>query len=149
MRGTKPLVESILRVLRDDPELGALVGRDSSNEIKVYTDLAKENTEFPYVVLHVAPGGDIAATYGDGQVIQEVNVQISCWATETKKAWQLTDVVEEALLTVEDFDAAPWELMDILRTGFPQPLPDRDTNNWQVASPFTFRFSGPGRTDMG
>lgn len=134
------VAESIRRVLRADVGVVDLVGIDAAGEVKVYDEIAKTNTEPPFIVWAIAPGGDSPGTYGQPYSIQFINIQVTGWQKELKLAWQLCDAAEEAL-EKGDYDAGDWEFMQVRRLGFAQPLPDRDTNWFQVALPLQLQFS--------
>lgn len=132
----KSFVDSLRHLLRADPEIVARVGTDDDDEIKVYQGVGKTDVDAPYIVFGIIDGTSVP-TFGQDHTVQEVNFQVTAWGRTSSEAWNLAEVIDDAL-EVGDWDVVPYEPISLRRIQFPQELPDRDTQLRQV--PIQYRF---------
>jgi hypothetical protein len=141
----KEIVESIRRVVRNDPLVFSLIGADADEEVKVYQGIAKSNVEAPFIVMNVVPGDIPVPAYGEDYAIEVLTIQFTAWGRNSKEAWQLAEAIQEAVADGQ-YDAGLWDFMKGRRVIFPQELPDRDTALVQVPASYEFAFSKGGNT---
>jgi hypothetical protein len=135
----REIIDSIRRVLRRDVLLNDMIGVDQDGEPKIYHGIAKENVEAPYIVLSVLTGDPGIATYGDDHAIETISLQITSWGNTSREAWELADVVDEAV-PIGKYDAGKFVFMRGKRITFPNELNDRDSNLIQVPVLYEFQF---------
>lgn len=125
------LVDPIRRALRSDAIIAAMIGKDENNEIKVYTTIAKTNAQAPYVVVQIVPASGPEGAYGNLNVWEPFQIQVTSWGRSPQEAWSLADVVDNAMI-LADYSFEPAELALVRRQSTPVELNDRDTNLRQV-----------------
>ena len=132
------LMNPIRQVMREDPILQTVVGYDQDGEVKVYTSVGKSDAEAPWVVLTMLSSTGPTGTYGDDYVWEPFQMQVSSWGSSERHAWQVADVVDDAILKAPSWSFEPYYLAKVMRSSTPMPLPDRDTNLVQILVLYTF-----------
>jgi hypothetical protein len=133
------LVSPLRRAIRHDPIVDSVVGRDQDGEVKVYATLAKQDVTAPYATLAIVPTEGPTGVYGDDYVWENFDVQVSSWGNDQRTAWQVADVMDDAMLRA-DYELEPYTLAKIMRSSTAQELTDRDTNMRQVIVLYTIKL---------
>lgn len=133
-------LQEIRRGLRRDPLIQAHVHEDSDGEVKVYDMVGKRKLTAPYIVLQQLPVGDLIAVYGDSEVLEAINIQVSCWGNSIRTAWALADAADEAMKNL-DLDVTPYEVMNLRRSSNFIPLEDFNSLTYQVVVAYEVSFS--------
>lgn len=120
--------------------VSAVVGFDAQGEIKVYDMIGKRKLVAPYVVLQQLPVGDLVPVYGDGEVLEAMNVQLSSWGKSIRQAWDLADAVDDAMKNL-DIDVTPYETINVKRSSNFVPLEDFNSVTYQVVVSYEIAFS--------
>jgi len=135
---TKTIQQAVVQILRDDPVIDALVGRNDWT-VKVWDrDKIPKDAPAPYVTVQRIPGSPPEGTYNDPISIKFPQVQISVWHDDADEAWQIADEIPDILLRGDYVDVEPDLVSAVTHLGDEVGLTDQDTGLVQV--PRTFRF---------
>lgn len=127
----KLISEACRRILRDDPIVITVIGKDVDDEVKVYDTVAKTNVKAPFITVTLVPGATAVEVYGDDEVGHSLVYQVSSWGRNRVEAWEVAEAADQAL-KLGDWTVDPYTMQRLHRQGQPSVLGDRDTNWLQV-----------------
>lgn len=129
------VLTAIQSVLTADPILTMLVGVDSNGFTKIYDSPMTRPVaeEPPFVYFTILDGFIPTGTYGDADSMQPIVFQETAWGRNSLEAWNLDDIVIDAL-KAGDWATylIPDHLMRLSMLETPGELNDMDTKWRQV-----------------